>query len=92
MEYIKHWITNPLGGELFTGQRDGILEHPQDCKSLKWVWLPRRGGFTGFGETETCHGCDLVFYNEGIYEEHWEEDDVTLDYIWYFCECCSRER
>ncbi len=89
-KYLQKWVTDPRGGEHFTEQRDAILAHDPDCRSLNDAWLPRRGGVScdlwGCGDSE----CDVTFHIEGI---RWlEENDVKEYEEIYFCECHYEKR
>ena len=77
------WVSDPLGGGVFTRQRDLILAHPPSCPSLLHAWQPRKGGVTCVSDLMDCHSCSVTFFWDGI---------TTLfedcpDSWWYFCRC-----
>lgn len=83
--YLETWTKNPDGGGMFTGQRDLILAHDQECPSLRYAWLPRRGGVTCLSDFMGCESCDISFCWEGITGLF----DDCPDSFWYFCHCCA---
>lgn len=86
-EYVRHWIADPDGGGMFTGQRNLIQAHDTQCPSLKDAWLPRRKGVTALGDTMGCDVCDITFFWEGLVALF----DDCPDSHWYFCRCCAEK-
>lgn len=69
--------------------RNAMLTHPEDCRSLSDVWLPRNDGRTCISDWFWCEGCKLSFANEVTYGY----DDTTESFLdGYYCDCCNRKR
>lgn len=87
---LDWWLDDPVAGAAPHREeyRNAILTHPEDCKSLKGVWLPRNTGVTCLADWFWCV-CGLSFANEVTYG--WdEESDSFID--GYYCDCCNRSR
>lgn len=84
--YVRHWTQDPDGGGVFTGQRDLILKHDQDCPSLKDAWLPRRKGVSCPSDLMECELCGITFFWEGLTGLY----DDCPESFWYFCRCCAK--
>lgn len=81
----RRWAADPDAGGYFTGDRDAVLAHDPECRSLSEIWRPRRNGRTCLSDIRECGGgCETTFYVEGLSmvfpdcPESWH----------YFCACC----
>lgn len=83
--YVERWTQNPDGGGCFTGQRDLILKHDQECPSLTNAWLPRRKGVSCPSDMMDCETCEITFFWEGLTSLF----DDCPESFWYFCRCCA---
>ena len=83
--YVLRWMDDPDGGGAFTGQRDLIHAHDQECPSLREAWLPRRKGVSCPSDMMECETCDIRFFWEGLVGLY----DNCPESHWYFCQCCS---
>ena len=79
------WAADPDGGGRFTGDRDAVLAHDPECRSLAEIWKPRKGGRTCLGDTHECSGgCETTFYVEGLTSAF---PDCPKSWH-YYCACC----
>jgi hypothetical protein len=78
-----------IDDQTFPEYRETYYAHAQDCVSLPDMWLPRSGGLTCPSDLDTCTGCNVTFYNEGLCWVNWEapdeEDEIRL------CGCCAEK-
>jgi hypothetical protein len=79
------WAADPDGGGRFTGDRDAVLAHDPECRSLAEIWKPRKGGQTCFSDIHECNGdCETTFYVEGLASAF---PDCPKSWH-YYCACC----
>ncbi len=79
---LQNYLDNPLG---FSSTQEDIRSHDPECKSLKYVWMPRTGGVTALGDIADCQRCEVTFYWEGLHSGDF--DDCPRSNHWY-CACC----
>jgi hypothetical protein len=84
MRYLLQWMDHPGGGRYFPNLREQIRSHGDECASLVYAWLPRKGGYSCLSDSMTCDGCDIAFFWEGLYQAF--ENCPKSNH--YYCACC----
>jgi len=61
------------------------MNHSEDYR-----WFPRAGRVTALDAIDSCHGCEKLFYIEGLACVNWNDEYSEIDLN--YCDECAKIR